>query len=224
MYAGVDTWSPYHGCLFKCRYCRPSFQRQAKRRPCEDCKAYTPHEHPERLERIPSGNRPVFVCSSGDISFCDPGFMRKIIYSIWVDQERKPRREFYLQSKRPEFFAQFLHELPPQVTLVTTLETNRDEGYGEISKAPPPYERWYQFCQLRWGPKAVTVEPVMNFDVDEFAALLGVALNPVWIGYNSRPKAVALPEPSEDKVRELIGALQAEGIEVRPKDLRGIVL
>jgi hypothetical protein len=44
----------------------------------------------------------------------------------------------------------------------------------------------------------------------------------VWLGYNSRPKSVKLPEPSPEKVQEFVGLLA--GIEVRGKELRGLVL
>ena len=44
----------------------------------------------------------------------------------------------------------------------------------------------------------------------------------VWVGYNSRPKRVKIPEPSEEDVREFLGVLMAAGIEVRGKDMRGI--
>lgn len=46
----------------------------------------------------------------------------------------------------------------------------------------------------------------------------------VWIGYNSKPKAVRLPEPSLEKTAELIRLLKASGIQVRGKNLRGLEL
>ena len=131
MYKDVVTWSVAGGCLFDCTYCRPSFQAQAKRQRqnCERCYDYTPHEHPERLVRMPSGQKTVFVCSSGDISFCDPEYTLRILSAIRADAEKKPGRAYYLQSKAPAYFEQFLGELPRQVTLVTSLETNRCRGY-----------------------------------------------------------------------------------------------
>ena len=42
MYARAKTWNPLKGCLFNCPYCRPSFQRQAKRQKqcCVKCYSY----------------------------------------------------------------------------------------------------------------------------------------------------------------------------------------
>ena len=109
MYSGTQTWNPFKGCEFDCLYCRPSFQAQAKRqkRNCEKCYRYEPHEHPERLNRIPN-KQTIFVCGNGDLSFCDPAFTWKIIESI--NKKARPGQEFYLQSKQPEYFKQFLLE------------------------------------------------------------------------------------------------------------------
>lgn len=227
MYRDVVTWNPFKGCEFDCVYCRPSFQRLAKmQKTCAACRSYEPHEHPERLAKVPKGET-VFVCSSGDISFATPGYMQRIIRAM----HDNPRAAWYLQSKRPGFFEPWLGGLPENTYLLTTLETNRDEGYAEVSNAPPPYERWGQFCRLQWLRKAVTVEPIMDFDVDEFAALLGVAHgyssaanDHIWIGYNTTRHAAPIPEASPEKVAELLARLVDAGLDVRGKELRGLVV
>jgi hypothetical protein len=163
MYKGAKTWSPFMGCRFDCSYCRPSFQRQAKRRKkfCQVCYDYTPHCHEERLKTSPPSAEIVFVAGSADISFCPLEFTRKIIGRI---KDHIPRsrieKTFYFQSRRPEYFKPLLKEFPPEVILVTTLETNRDEGYREISKAPLPSQRYRQFKSLDYPRKVVTIEPV----------------------------------------------------------------
>jgi hypothetical protein len=109
------------------------------------------------------------------------------------------------------------------VLLVTTLETNRDSDYGKWSKAPLPSERYREFLELDYPRKVVTVEPVMDLDVEVFAQWI-VNLSPeyMWLGYNSRPKQVCVPEPSSGKLRKLVTALSKAGVQIRPKDLRGI--
>lgn len=219
MYDETKTWNPFKGCEFDCTYCKPSFQAQAKRQKqnCLDCYHYRPHYHPERLQKRPSA-KVVFVCGNADISFCEPSFTREIIASIKAHNSQK---EYYFQSKQPEYFSQFLTEFPSNVTLVTTLETNRDAGYREISKAPVPSVRYEQFKALDWPNKVVTVEPVMDFDLKVFKTWL-ISLKPlyVWIGYNSRPKQVKLPEPDMLKVKMLQAYLGMANIKVREKDLR----
>lgn len=225
MYTDAKTWSPYKGCEFDCIYCRPSFQAQAKRLKhlCTDCYNFTPHEHPERLAKIPGGSKIVFVCGNGDLAFCRPAFLGEILDAIAKRNHRYPHRTYYLQSKRPITFAAWTHLLPSNVALVTTLETNSDEGYEEISKAPPPSVRWKQFCDLDWPHKVITVEPIMSFDHAIFLDMI-VAAQPeqVWIGFNSRPRAVQLPEPTTAQVRELIDGVRAAGIAVVGKELRGM--
>jgi hypothetical protein len=109
------------------------------------------------------------------------------------------------------------------VILVTTLETNRDEGYKAISKAPVPSKRCEQFRKMDYPRKVVTIEPVMDFDTEIFFSwILDIKPEYVWLGFNSHPKQVHLPEPSKEKVVEFMGRLRAERIEVRGKDLRGI--
>ena len=214
MYEGVKTWSPFKGCEFACTYCVPSFQRLARRQKCSKCKRYVPHEHPERLGKVPSG-AVIFACASSDISFAEPKYVRKILARI----RQRPKQTFYLQSKRPEYFDQF--SIPPNVVLVTTLETNRDEGYAKVSKAPVPSERYEQFKALDYPRKIVTIEPVMDFDLEIFSTWVA-AVKPecVWVGFNSKVKEVQLPEPSQEKIEQLIERIEAAGIEVRRKKMK----
>ena len=227
MYATTKTWNPFKGCEFNCVYCVPSFQKQSKRQKhlCVDCYAYTPHCHQDRLGKIPSAPI-VFVCGNADISFCPPDFTRRIINQIVKHNQRaRIQKTYYLQSKRPVYFEPFLAELPPNAVLLTTLETNRDEGYKAISKAPPPSERYRQFKALDYPRKVVTIEPILDFDLKTFFNWIrSIKPEYVWLGFNSKPKSVKLPEPTEAKVQELVNRLLDAGIEVRGKTLRGVVL
>ena len=226
MYAGTQTWNPFKGCKFDCTYCKPSFQQQAKRQKnnCSECYGFKPHKHPERLANIPNAPT-VFVAGNGDISFCDPAFVRQIIAAIMKKNLKRPDQVYYFQTKRPEYLAQFTGEFPPNVIVVTTLETNRDDGYGTVSKSPPPSRRYAQFKRLEWPRKVVTLEPAMDLDVEEFAEWL-ISLKPeyVWLGFNSRPRSVSLPEPSKEKMLALAKRLKKAGIEVRGKELWGLDL
>jgi hypothetical protein len=203
---------------------RPSFQRQAKRQKqnCPACYRYTPHYHEERLAKIPSAPI-IFVCGNADLSFCDPSFTRKIIEAVKQHSQRCSHKTFDFQSKKPAYFEPLLAEFPESVILLTTLETNRDAGYDEVSKAPPPSERYRQFKALDYPRKVVTIEPVLDFDVEEFAGWI-VELHPeyVWLGFNSKPEAVTLPEPTQEKVGEFMEKLARAHIQIRGKTLCGL--
>ena len=223
MYSKTKTWSPFKGCRFDCTYCKPTFKAQAKRHKhrCAQCGDYVPHYHEERLAKPPS-KEVVFVCGNADISFCKPAFTRRIIERIKQHSKRCPYKTFYFQSKRPAYFAQFLSEFPENVILLTTLETNRDKP--AVSKAPVPSERYRQFKALDYPRKVVTIEPVMDFDLDVFAGWIrDLHVEYVWFGFNSHPK-YALPEPTLAKAQEFITLLVASGVEVRGKKLRGLIL
>ncbi len=226
MYDSAETWNPVKGCLFDCTYCGPSFKAQAKRQKknCSECYEFRPHQHPERLSKIPNAEI-VFVGGNGDISFADPVFVKQIIAAIVKKNLKRPNQVYYFQTKRPEYLAQFIGEFPPNVILVTTLETNRDEGYGAVSKAPPPSKRYEAFKKLDWPNKVVTIEPLMDFDVEVFAEWL-ISLKPeyLWLGFNSRSRSVSLPEPTAEKVLALVHRLNKAGIGIREKDLRGLDL
>jgi hypothetical protein len=227
MYQRAKTWNPFKGCGFACTYCVESFQRQAKRQMhnCTLCYQYKPHFHPERLDEIPS-TPIIFVCGNGDIAFASPEERSAIIAGIrkWTDRHPRSDTVFYLQSKQPSCLAPNLAELPGNVILVTTLETNRDAGYEAVSKAPPPSERYRQFLGLRYPRKIVTVEPVMDFDPEVLAEwMVNIKPELVYLGFNSR-KEPRLPEPSLEKLVKFTSLLSSQGIPIVGKTLRGLVL
>ena len=228
MYAGAETWNPFRGCGFACSYCKPSFQGQAKRQKhrCEVCYRFEPHVHANRISvgKVPKSPI-VFVCGNGDIAFCNKNALLRILDVVDRHGEQNPDTTYYLQSKKPSCFEPIIDRLSSQVVLVTTLETNRDDGYDKISKAPPPSERYRQFLALDYPRKVVTVEPVLDFDADVFAGMIAeLAPEYVWLGFNSRPKSVQLPEPSADKLRAFTRLLSEAGIPIRAKELRGLDL
>ena len=174
-----------------------------------------------RLADIPSADI-VFVCGNGDISFCSPEYIRRIIEAI-RNHRGKRKQTFYLQSKKPECLSPFLTLLSENVIVVSTLETNRDEGYSAISKAPVPSERFRQFLALDHPRKVVTIEPVLEFDTEVFADWIArIKPEYVWLGLNSRSAEVKLPEPSPEKLKAFASILVSSGIEVRGKHLRGL--
>lgn len=106
MYASATQQSaPFVGCEHECEYCKPSFQRQAKRRGkanCADCYDFKPHyQHFEK--RLETSFKPtrfgefIFFCHMGDIAFCDDEHFWKLIDFI----RSKPEHTFLIQTKDP---------------------------------------------------------------------------------------------------------------------------
>jgi len=208
----VFQWNCFVGCKFSCKYCVPSFQRQMKRQKkrCNLCYTYEPHYHFERLDhdknhpRLPKtdGDEFIWVASSGDISFADPSFVSGYLiheFETYFD------RTFYLQSKDPKYFQQF--KFPSNVILGTTLETNVDEGYGEISKAPRPSLRASDFASINHSRKSITIEPILEFNTEEFTDLIKwIKPERVYVGYDT--KKAGLLEPKLQQTKQLIKQLE----------------
>jgi hypothetical protein len=221
LYKDTATWNPFVGCGYDCNYCKPSFQENhyfvIQHR---NCGLYRPHIHPERLDvnKIPH-EKTIFVCGDSDVSFCKPEDFRRILEVMKQDKMRD--RLWFIQSKYPEYFSQFLAYLPKNTILLTTLETNRDTNYSSISKAPPPSDRYKQFLNLNYPNKIVTIEPLMDFDIEIFPEWI-LSLKPmaVFIGYNSHPSQVPLEETPMEKCLDLIVTLKNKGIRVLTKELR----
>jgi hypothetical protein len=232
MYSDTKTYNPFIGCKFDCIYCKKSFKRVLKRVglniKCILCYNYVPHTHPERLKRIPSSPI-VFVFGQGDIYFCAPQFVEQTFKSIEAHKPRKPKI-YYFQSKAPSVFNRYLDWFngnQDKVILLTTLETNRDEGYRDISKAPLPTTRFRDFLMLDYPRKVLTIEPILDFDLLQFTLMVTQlhdqgTLEYVWFGFDS--KNCGLPEPSTEKAQRFVDGLQTYGIEVRGKTLRDLTL
>jgi len=171
------------------------------------------------LTKIPKA-KTVFVAANGDICFAPPDIVNKILLACHRHLKKNPDTEFYFQSKHPRCFKPFLTSLPKTSILVTTLETNYDYDYRVLSSAPPPQERYRDFKELDWPRKIVTVEPIIEFDMKEFLNMIA-QIDPmkVYVGYNTRPKACDLPEPSLEKTKKLIQLIREMEIEVEEKNM-----
>lgn len=215
MYKETETWNPFKGCRFDCIYCDKSFKAQAKRQKhnCMKCYNYEPHFHPERLNKIPKADL-VFACGNGDIAFAKPQWILKILDKI----ESLPEYTFLLQTKKPSCLAEFEYIIPSNCIVGTTIETNRDTK--NISKAPEPCTRFYWMMDLECKRKAVTIEPILAFDMEVMKRWIR-DINPeiVWIGYANHTNGLKLDEPELSKTKKLIKELETF-TDVRLKTIR----
>lgn len=219
MYKDTETWNPFQGCEFDCIYCINGYRESLQRLSCATCRAYRPYKHKDRLKGIPS-KRIIFVLGDSDPYYAikyEPEFFEQILEAMRNDKRKD--RIFFLQSKAPACLEDYLHLLPKNTYLLTTLETNRDEGYDKISEAPKPSKRYKDFLSLKWDKKIVTVEPIMDFDLDSFSKML-VSIDPkaMFIGYESHG-SVKLETPSFHKTLDLMCVIRHAGIKVCPKHI-----
>ena len=214
----VEQWNVFKGCKYDCTYCGSSFKHQAKRQKhlCQQCYEYEPHTHPERLTQYLPRTKYmqfIFTCSSGDIAFCPTDYLEKILARI----KKEPSKNFLIQSKKPSTFNRV--SFPGNVILGTTIETNRDSLYEGVAKAPLPSVRLKDFSKVKHPLKMVTIEPVIDFDLDVMVEWMK-EIKPcmIWLGYDSGKNN--LPEPELEKVRELHWELSRAGFVVVLKTVR----
>jgi len=220
----VKSLNAFVGCNHQCVYCIPSFQRQAKRQECPLHRSYTPHAHLERLRRPPpktAGDEFIFFPSSGDLAFAEP----QVVEAHIEYAERYSDRTFLVQSKAPQFFADY--DWPSNVILGTTLETDRTvfntpseyKRYEQISKAPLPYIRYLAMKKLRHqGKILITIEPILQFSLERFNNWLwDISPNIIYVGYDDHQ--CKLPEPPLKDTFTLIDSLKVH-FDVRAKTLR----
>jgi hypothetical protein len=124
--------------------------------------------------------------------------------------------KYLFQSKNPDRFRNFLDLFPEKTYLGTTIETNRT--YPEMGNAPPPEDRSdsLHYRSYRF-PTMVTVEPIMDFDVEELVSLITFC-NPQWVNIGADSKDHGLPEPSAENICDLIEKINEKNIMVKLKD------
>jgi protein gp37 len=205
MYAWVtDTWNAIKGrCPHDCSYCY--MKRFGEQKPARfDAK--------ELKTDLQSG-KTIFVGSSCDMFAAD-------IPAEWIratlDHCRKyPGNRYIFQSKNPGRMVAILAEYPTVDAVVgTTIESNR--FFAEFMGAAPDPLRRGAALSLFPGEKFVTIEPVLDFDVEELFAVVKMSgAKFVNIGADSGNNG--LKEPPSGKVFLLIDALTMAGIQVRQK-------
>jgi protein gp37 len=161
-------------------------------------------------KNLGSGNT-WFVCAQNDLFAEDAS--REMILQVLEHCRHYYNNIYVFQSKNPIRFSHYKELFPRLVILGTTIETNRNlPGIGNASR---PRDRM-EIMELVSGRKFVTIEPILNFDVDVLSSWM-VRIRPEFVNIGADSKKHNLPEPSADKILALIDAITNAGIEVRKK-------
>jgi DNA repair photolyase len=152
-------------------------------------------------------NNYIFIGSSCDM-------FAKDIPLTWVEHTINHIRkfqfnEYFFQSKNP-YNMEILELLLPAkavkgVSVCTTIETNRH--YKEIMKdSPKPVQRFLAMSGFENYKKYITMEPIMDFDIEivEWLQLI----KPMQINIGADTGKNNLPEPSKEKILQLIHELE----------------
>lgn len=198
MYEFVShTWSPIKGkCSHDCSYCY--MKKWGEQPPLHI-------DEKDLMTNLGEGNF-IFVGHTIDLFAED-------VPIVWINGVLRQLRmynknRYLLQSKNPKRFLDFntLGQYPLDVLFGTTIETNRDIVE---SKAPPVSQRAMALNELsyRGYETMVTIEPIFDFDLDDLIHLIVLA-NPEWVNIGADSKGHDLPEPSKEKIEDLIEALR----------------
>lgn len=219
----TPTWNPFPGCNFDCIYCyAPKIYEKFSK--CEDCKKFVPHFHKERLKQKFKPGETWFVCSMGDISFASLDQFADILFVI----EDHPGTTFYVQSKNPAYFLEYLEVyssfIPDNVVLGTTIETNYSALFTSkrISKAPYPVDRKNAMVKLDHPRLYVSIEPEILFDISIMTKWIQkIAPEFVYMGYDNHGnlETYDIPEPTLKETERLIAEVR-KFTEVRLKTMR----
>jgi DNA repair photolyase len=116
---------------------------------------------------------------------------------------------YFFQTKNPKRLLNFNDILGynfKNSCVCITLETNR--YYPEyMGRSPKPIDRVESFSKFSALDKYITIEPIMDFDLKEFVEMIK-SCRPVQVNIGADSGHNNLPEPSKEKVLELISELQ----------------
>jgi protein gp37 len=208
------TWNPVKGCLHDCSYCwakKYALERLSKMNE-KYRDGFAPKLAESELKRH-FKNQFVLVSDMGDLfgEWVPEEWITKVIAAT----KNSPSSVFRILTKNPSRCKDFVHLCGDNVILGATIESNR--AYA-VSKAPPVSERARAMTELSYKRKFVSVEPILDFDIDAFADMIeGIAPEIVAVGYDNWSNR--LPEPSLAKTLQFIDRLN-EFTTVRKRTLR----
>lgn len=146
------------------------------------------------------------------------GICSNFINDILQHCNKYPDNIYIFQSKNPEWASDWFHRgfFPKKSLLGSTIETNRNTL--TFSNAPCPVDRYMAMKGLKeWNIKTfITIEPIMDFDIDILSRWI-INIKPEFVNIGADSKNCHLPEPSADKIQELIKILTENKIVVKKK-------
>lgn len=204
----THTWNPIKGkCPHDCSYCY--MKRWGEQRPLR-------LDERELRTDLGTGNF-IFVGSSTDM-FADKTFDVIDCHDIEAILKKmcKHDNSYLLQTKNPHGLYWFRDHLPKNTVVCTTIETNRWYP-GTMNNCPTTAMRAYWITQIG-KPCYVTIEPIMDFDLVPMIELIKQC-HPVQVNIGADSGNNHLPEPSKEKLLELIAELQKFTVIARKSNL-----
>lgn len=193
----THTWNAIKGaCPHDCSYCY--MKKWGKLKPVH-------LDEKEFKTDLGSGNF-IFVGSSCDM-FAD-AIPKKWIIPVLNHCWNFEGNKYLFQTKNPNRVIEFMRDMPKELVNCTTIETNR--WYEDIMmNSPTPLERADAMKHLNiYGIETyVTIEPIMDFGLEGMVKLIHMC-QPKQVNIGADTGRNNLPEPSKEKILELISGLE----------------
>jgi len=195
----THTWNPLGGkCPHGCSYCSTNkFHYPVL------IEKYSgpPRLIEDELKTNFGDSKFIFVCAQHDLFAED-------IQDDWIakilDHCEKFRNRYLFQTKNPINF--HVWGLPMNSVICTTIESNR--WYPKImNNTPHPRKRAEAMSGLIKLKKYVTIEPIMDFDLEEMVEMIEWCM-PLQVNIGADSGNNNLPEPSKEKILALISELE----------------
>ena len=143
------------------------------------------------------------------------------IIAVFEQCKAWPDNTYVFQSKNPARMMRWRPNMPPNVMLGMTVETDDDALSMSISETPQPTDRicdWIDFFVPDGHTQTfITVEPILRMrDPVAFARDIA-ACKPGFVNVGADSKGTGLGEPSAADVRLFLDELAACGVTVRQK-------
>jgi len=209
------TWNPISGCLYNCNYC---WARDLALTKLKNSHRYSKGFKPslnEKELRVTFGKGDlIFVSDMGDMfgDFIPEKWIKQVLDYI----RQFPEADFLFMTKNPERYLKLHSYMPENTILGVTIETTCDEiiQTDNISNAPLPTDRYEAMKALDWNRKMVSIEPILDFDLDMFSKWIE-DINPfiVYVGYDNY--CFKLREPTLKKTNDLIGKIKDASLVIR---------
>jgi DNA repair photolyase len=190
----THTYNPIKGkCEIDCVYC---FMKR------DGVKLKPPRLVESELKENLGDNNFIFVGSSIDM-------FGKEIQNEWImkvlEYCKKFDNKYLFQTKRPERLYDYENYLPKKSVIGLTLETNRDTSMYSNSLSPIERVNWFNKCITK--NKVISIEPIIDFDLNEFVELIK-SINPVFVSIGADSQNHNLNEPSKEKIKLLTEELK----------------
>lgn len=216
----THTWNPIKGeCPHGCSYCY--MKRWGAQKPLH-------LDEKEMRTDLGSGNY-IFVGSSTDLWARNVPleWQGKVLKKCLMASGNK----YLLQTKNPLWFVGYFEaekdekrQLFKNFMFCTTLETNRDTTATSPNvSSTDERARMLEMLHYRDLRTMVTIEPIMDFDLESFTDMI-MRCHPCQVNIGADSGHNGLLEPSAEKVRDLIAALESKELKVvQKKNLKRIL-